>query len=70
MTYALNLELIKEKRIKANLSMGDMAKYLGLTGKADYFRREHGITRFRSTELPILAKLLDVKIDDFFTPKV
>lgn len=70
MSYSVDLQLIKEKRKKQRYSMRQMAEFLGLKSKADYFKREHGDTRFASTELPILSKVLGIPMKDFFTQDV
>lgn len=70
MSYSIDLQLIKSKRTEQHYSMQQMAQFLGLKSKADYFKREHGDTRFASTELPILSHVLGIPITSFFAKKV
>lgn len=70
MTYSLNLRLIKEKRLERHLTLEEMAHSLGLSSKSDYFKRETGDTKFKSTELPILSKKLNIPFDNFFNSNV
>lgn len=70
MAYTIDLRLIKSKREEYHYTMQDMADFLGLKTRADYFKRENGNTRFKSVELPILAKKLHTPISHFFNQKV
>lgn len=70
MAYAIDLKLIKKLRSNKKLTLQDMADNLGLKSKSDYFKRENGDTKFKSTEMPILAKVLGVPITKFFKLKV
>lgn len=70
MNYSLNLRLIKEQRIKKKLTLEEMAHYLGLSGKSDYFKRENGDTKFKTTELPILSNKLGIPFEKFFNHDV
>lgn len=70
MSYSLNLQLIKTTRIKKDLTLEEMAHTLGLSSKSDYFKRETGATKFKSTELPVLSKKLGISISDFFNQNV
>ena len=70
MAYTINLQLIRDKREKYHYTTQEMAEFLGLKTRADYWKRENGDTRFKSVELPILAKKLHTPISHFFTQKV
>lgn len=70
MNYSLNLQLIKEQRIKKKLTLEEMAHCLGLSGKSDYFKRENGDTKFKTTELPILSNKLGIPFEKFFNHDV
>lgn len=70
MSYSLNLRLIKERRIEKGLTLEEMAHALGLSSKSDYFKRETGATKFKSTELPVLSKKLDIPFSNFFNSDV
>ena len=69
MTYTVNLQLIKNKRLEYGYTMQEMAEFLGLKTRADYFKRENGDTRFKTVELPILSKKLHTPISHFFNLK-
>ncbi|WP_295731651.1 helix-turn-helix transcriptional regulator [uncultured Limosilactobacillus sp.] len=70
MAYMINLQLIKDKREKYHYTTQEMAEFLGLKTRADYWKRENGDTRFKSVELPILAKKLHTPMSLFFSQKV
>lgn len=70
MKYTINLKLIKQKREDKKLTLEEMANILGLSGKSDYFKRENGDTKFKSTELPILSAELGIPLTSFFSPNV
>lgn len=58
MSYQLDLKSIREHRIRKGLTMQDMSDALGLEGKSSYSKREAGDTKFKTSELPVLVKLL------------
>lgn len=66
MGYTINLSLIKNTRIKNGITLEQMSNYLGLGSKADYFKRENGDTNFKSTELPIICDVLNIKLEKIF----
>lgn len=66
----LNLALIREQRIKLNLTQQDMAKHLGMSNKADYNRYENGVYSFDAKYVPMLHKVLKIEYSDLFTQKV
>ena len=70
MTYKINLQLIKQQRERYHYTMQEMADFLGLKTRADYFKRENGDTRFAAAEMPILSKTLHMPIGRFFTQGV
>ena len=70
MTYTVNLQLIKNKRLEYGYTMQEMAEFLGLKTRADYFKRENGDTRFKTVELPILSKKFHTPISHFFNLEV
>lgn len=70
MAYTVDLQLIKDKREKYGYTLQDMAGFLGLKTRADYYKRENGDTKFKSVEMPILAKKLHTPINRFFSQKV
>lgn len=70
MAYTINLQLIQKKRKEQGYSLQEMADLLGLKTRSEYFKRENGDYRFKSVELPVLAKALKVPMSYFFTQKV
>lgn len=70
MAYTVNLQLIKSKREKYHYTLQEMADFLGLKTRSDYFKRENGDIKFKSVEMPLLSKKLHTPISRFFTPEV
>lgn len=66
MLYEVNLAAIKKARLSKGFTMDKMAKFLGLDGKSNYYKRENGITNFKSTELPVLCDVLDLNYEKIF----
>ncbi len=62
----INLDLIREKRLKLGFSNEDMANSLGLASPDKYFRREHGTYKFQAVELPALSKKLEIPLEKIF----
>lgn len=70
MSFEVNLEVIKQRRNEKHLSLLDTAQSIGLKSADQYYRRESGQYNFTATELPALAKTLNLNMEDFFTPSV
>lgn len=70
MSYQIDLKLIKDQRIKKGFTLQQMAGRLGLDSKSNYYKRENGDTSFKSSELPVLSKVLDIDMQHFFIKKV
>ncbi|MDT2597097.1 helix-turn-helix domain-containing protein [Enterococcus dongliensis] len=68
--YAVNLKLIKEKRVEKGYSFSKIADLMGFNDKAKYYRREKGEYKFNPEELPAVAKILDIPISKIFVLKV
>ncbi|MFT8583765.1 helix-turn-helix transcriptional regulator [Liquorilactobacillus hordei] len=66
MKVAVDLKFIEELRNKKGFTYAEMAKELGLKGTDKYYRREKGEYKFQATELPILARKLNVPIEKIF----
>ena len=66
MKRKINLDLIREKRLKLGYSNEEMANYLGLASPEKYFRREHGTYKFQAGELPALSKKLEIPLEKIF----
>lgn len=70
MMFEINLELIKEKRLKKGYSLQEMAKNIGLSDKVKYYRREIGEYKFRAEEIPLVCISLDIPYKKIFVQKV
>ena len=62
----INLPFIRARRIELKLSQSKMAKSLNLRTPEKYSRRENGEYNFQAVELPILAKTLEVELQDLY----
>lgn len=63
----INYEFIKKRRIEKGYSLQDMALKLGFKNASTYFKYEKGEYSLRAEMLPLLAKHLDCKVENFFT---
>lgn len=70
MNVAVNLSLIKSARESKGLTQQTMANKLGLNDKSKYSRRENGVYSFQLEELPMLAEVLDIPYEKFFSLNV
>ena len=66
----LDLGYIAARRKELRLSVDEAASALGLANGSSYWKYEHGIYKFNAEVLPLLAKTLNCKIENFFTPKL
>jgi transcriptional regulator with XRE-family HTH domain len=66
----INLIFIKERRIDLEITMQDMADKLGFKNASTYLKYENGAYSFKADHLPLLSKILNCNIDDFFKQKV
>lgn len=62
----INLDFIKKRRKSLGISQADVAKKLKLKTPEKYNRRENGEYKFQAVELPLLAKALEVGIEDLY----
>ncbi|WP_433943408.1 helix-turn-helix domain-containing protein [Paenibacillus sp. SN-8-1] len=63
----LDLEFIKKRRQKLDLSLQEMAESLGFKNASTYMKYEEGTYSFKANHLPQLAAKLNCKIGNFFT---
>lgn len=61
----LDLDLIRKTRRSKEFTQDEMAEALHLT-RVLYNRRERGDVSFKVSELPILAKKLELSIQDLY----
>lgn len=66
MKYQVNIKLIKQRRIEEGLTLKQMADALGIESKANYYKRENGDTKFKSSELPIISDVLNIDYKKIF----
>lgn len=62
----LNLDFIKQRRNLLGLTHQQMAKALSFKNASTYFKYENGTYFLKAIHLPVLAKLLQCYMDDFF----
>lgn len=63
----INYNFIRERRIKLNLSLQNVAEELGFKNASTYFKYENGDYSFKADMLPKLSKVLECDIKNFFT---
>ncbi|MFV0571850.1 MAG: helix-turn-helix transcriptional regulator [Xanthomarina gelatinilytica] len=57
-----------EKRKERNFSQAEIAQQLGIT-QSQYNRRENGLVKISKKEWDLLAKLLNVSLDEIYEPQ-
>lgn len=62
----INLELIKELRIKNGISTQDMSVKLGYEGYQGYYYKERGIRKMSVEDIAKISEILNVPIQEFF----
>lgn len=62
----INLDFIKQERLKLGLSLKDLAEVLGFKNASTYMKYEEGSYSFKANHLPILASKLNCTIENFF----
>lgn len=62
----VNIELIKNTRMKRNISSEQMSKMMGYKGSNAYFRKENGDRRFSAEDLAKVSSILQIPIQDIF----
>lgn len=62
----LDLPYIKNRRIKLEMTLQDLADDLGMKNASTYMKYENGTYAFKAEQLPVLAKALKCEITDFF----
>ena len=69
-TLVFDLGYIKKRRKELKISMKKMAAELGFKHASTYLKYERGEYSFKAEQLPILAKVLQCKISDFYKQNV
>ncbi|MED3549993.1 helix-turn-helix transcriptional regulator [Cytobacillus praedii] len=62
-----NLEFIEQRRNELDIPMQTMAIELGFKNASTYLKYERGDYSFKAKQLPLLARILNCKITDFFS---
>ncbi|MDC6155679.1 helix-turn-helix transcriptional regulator [Bacillus albus] len=62
----LNLDFIQNRRLELDITLLDLAKVLGFKNASTYMKYEKGNYTFKANHLPLIARVLDCKIEDLF----
>jgi transcriptional regulator with XRE-family HTH domain len=65
----VNLELIKELRMKKNISIEQMSKLMGYKGYQGYYYKENGTRKMSADDIAKISVLLGVPINALFFEK-
>lgn len=65
-----NPSIIARKRSEKKISLQHMAETLGFKNASTYMHYEKGTYAFKAEQLPIVAKVLGCKVEDFFEESV
>lgn len=65
-----NLEYVKYRRQKLNMTLQDAADAMGMKNASTYMKYENGTYAFRAEQLPLLAKIFKCKIENFFIKNI
>lgn len=63
----LDLKHIRDRRIELGLSQQYLANKLGFKNASTYLKYESGDYLFKADMLPMLAKILETDLENFFT---
>ncbi|WP_089607426.1 helix-turn-helix domain-containing protein [Bacillus cereus] len=62
----LNLDFIQNRRLELEITLLELARVLGFKNASTYMKYEKGNYTFKANHLPVIAKVLDCKIEDLF----
>ena len=62
----VNLTFIRKRRKELKLTQEDLAECLHIP-RTFYNRRELGLVNFKAVEMPLLAKMLKVKMEQLYS---
>ncbi|MEM5623568.1 helix-turn-helix transcriptional regulator [Bacillus thuringiensis] len=62
----LNLDFIQNRRLELDITLLELAKVLGFKNASTYMKYEKGNYTFKANHLPLIARVLDCKIEDLF----
>ncbi|MEK4228931.1 helix-turn-helix domain-containing protein [Solibacillus sp. FSL H8-0538] len=60
---------MKQRRQILNKTLQDVAVLMGMKNASTYMKYENGTYSFKADQLPLLARILDCEILDFFCLK-
>ncbi|WP_245208842.1 helix-turn-helix domain-containing protein [Gottfriedia endophytica] len=66
MENKLNLEFIKERRLRLGFTLEEMADELGYKNASTYFNYEKGVCDFKANQLPIICSKLNCTLNELF----
>jgi hypothetical protein len=64
--YVVNLELIRKTRIEKGYSLQKMVNLIEILYKTKYYRREKGLVSFKPEEIPLIACILEIPLEQMF----
>ena len=59
-------KILKEMRIKKDISALEMAKLIGLKTASAYYKKENGTINFSISEANIIADFFNMTVDEIF----
>ncbi len=62
----MNLDFIQNRRLELDITLLELAKVLGFKNASTYMKYEKGNYTFKANHLPLIARVLDCKIEDLF----
>ncbi|OXS70204.1 transcriptional regulator [Lysinibacillus sp. KCTC 33748] len=65
-----NLEYVKQRRQKLNLTLQEVADEMGMKNASTYLKYENGTYAFKAEQLPLLANTLKCNTENFFIEKI
>lgn len=66
MSFEVDLDLIRTRRMSMNITATSMAERLGFPNTTKYSRRESGEYQFKADELPAIANILHIPLSKIF----
>ncbi|WP_341538275.1 helix-turn-helix transcriptional regulator [Paenibacillus pinisoli] len=65
-TTSLDLEYMRDRRQELNIPLQEMAESLGFKNASTYLKYEVGESALKAEQLPIVARKLKCKMENFF----
>lgn len=64
--FTVDLDYIRETRLKKGYSLQKMVNLMGILDKTKYYRREIGEVSFKPEELPVVVLVLEIPLESLF----